>query len=317
MPTVNPAGTPIVGPGTPYLTPAILLNANTGISWKSIPTPKATEEERYAELLNMCYRATAWIEGDVCHQPLRATVASIQRTGPGGFYLQPRPDGTLRMLLPHRPILSIVAGRTSASSAFPASWTDIDADQFRVEKPPTIGYGSTAPDASGESGQAIIVAPGIVWYPTRSCLLEVTYIHGWPHGSLTAAVNAAATTVTVDDITGWAGAGGTLYDASGQQEYATVTAVTPTTSGAISGPGTLTLAAALTNGHPAGTMFSALPYSVTLAGINHCVGQALTKGATSTTIQTISGGSSGAGAKGTTDYYALAKDLLTAFVRWV
>ena len=70
-------------------------------------------------------------------------------------------------------------------------------------------------------------------------------------------------TLPVDDCTGWAitsefgvtGAAGTVYD-TGQQETMQVTAASAT-----SGPGTLTLASALTFGHGNGTMVTTLPQS--------------------------------------------------------
>ena len=74
------------------------------------------------------------------------------------------------------------------------------------------------------------------------------------------------------------GATGTVYDA-GLQEVIQCTAASAT-----SGPGTLTLAAPLQNGHSAGTMVSTLPASVVQAAILFCVSQALARGSTTTGV---------------------------------
>ena len=116
------------------------------------------------------------------------------------------------------------------------------------------------------------------------------------HCSLTSDVAIGATSLPVDDCTGWAvtgefgntGAAGTVYD-SGQQETVHVTAASVT-----SGPGTLTLSSPLTFGHTSGTMITTLPQSVIWATILFASAQALTRGSTSTTVHNIPGtGSSG------------------------
>jgi hypothetical protein len=120
--------------------------------------------------------------------------------------------------------------------------------------------------------------------------------------------------LTVDDITGWDGAAGNVYDGS-SQEFVSVTDVTPDTSGAISGPGTLTLSAPLVYGHDKGTIVSTLPASVMQAAIYLCVSQALTRGATATTVQSISGGPTGGGTTTQTAYVDMAKALVKPFGR--
>jgi hypothetical protein len=155
----------------------------------------------------------------------------------------------------------------------------------------------TASDA-GNGGQSIVIQPGYVnWCGGRNgVLLRVQYINGWPHTSITSDASSGAMTLPVDDCTGWAitsefgvtGATGTIYG-TGQQESIKVTAASAT-----SGPGTLTLASALTFGHDNGTMVTTLPQSVVWATILFASAQALTRGSTSTTVHNIPGtGSSG------------------------
>ena len=121
-----------------------------------------------------------------------------------------------------------------------------------------------------------------------------TYISGWPHTSLTAAAAAGASTIGVDDCTGWlltgtngetVGAAGIVYDAmGGGQEPVTFTAASATT-----GPGTLTLSSPLHYAHAPGIMVSALPQTVIWATALLAGEAALTRGATATTIQTTGG----------------------------
>jgi len=99
--------------------------------------------------------------------------------------------------------------------------------------------------------------------------LQHCYVSGWAHAGLTSMALAGATSVPVDDVTGWAGASGYLYDGT-STEPVTVSAVTPNApvmlpNGAgiaLAGPGTLTLTSPLVYGHGAGTVLSALPETV-------------------------------------------------------
>ncbi len=295
MGTENTSGVAIVGPGTPYVTPQLLLSAATGIAWGSVSGRNSTLAQQYAEQLNICVRATAMVDA-YCNQPLRATVDTEEFTGPGDFRCQLQPTGVCRLICSRSPVLSVVSGQVSAAASFPRAWNSIPANQFEPERPILGMYGSTAPTAAGGGGQAILLAPSWVnWgYGRLSSRVQVTYINGWPHGSLTAASAAAATSLAVDDITGWNGAAGTVYD-SGQQELFTVTAVTPNTVGAISGPGTLTVTPALTWPHADGTLVTTLPGDVIQSAILFSVAQALTRGSTATTVQSIHGGGSGGG----------------------
>lgn len=291
----SPLGIPIVGPGTPYVTPETLTAASTGISWATIPSFGSTREQQLAEQLNICVRATAMVD-EICNQPLRATVNTESFTGPGDFRVQNQPTGVTRILASRSPVLSVVSGQVSAAAAFPRSWSAIPSTAFEPENPLIGVYGTSAPGAAGGGGQAILLAPGYVsWFFGRqSCRLQVTYLNGWPHASLTSAATAGSSSLVVDDITGWSGASGNVYD-SGQQEFVSVSSVTPTTSGAISGPGTLTLSSPLVYDHARGVVVSTLPGSVQQATILLCVVQAVTRGATATAVQSLGGGVAGGG----------------------
>lgn len=289
----DPAGVPIVGPGTPYITPALLIAAVTGISWSTIPTRGAAPEEQLAEQLNICARATSLVDTE-CNQALRATVDTETWTGPGDFRCQLQPTGVTRLLASRGPVTAVVSGQVSSAAAFPRSWSTIPANQFEPENPLIGVYGTSAPGDAGGGGQGILVAPGWVgWgFGRQSVRLQAVYVNGWPHASLTTAAAVGDTVLHVDDITGWAGAAGTIAD-GGRQENVSVTAVTPTTTGAISGPGTLTLASAVAYTHVRGVLCTTLPGNAVQGAILYACSQALIRGATATTIQTISGTATG------------------------
>jgi hypothetical protein len=82
------------------------------------------------------------------------------------------------------------------------------------------------------------------------------------------------------------------------QETAVVTAAS-----AASGPGTLTITPALTWQHQQGILLTAMPAQLQWACVIYAVGQALTRGATATTVQTIGPSA----ARTTDDPYTLMK----------
>jgi hypothetical protein len=79
----------------------------------------------------------------------------------------------------------------------------------------------------------------------------------------------------------------------------------------------VTLAAPLAYPHESGVVASSLPANVVQAGVYFCVSQALTRGATATAVQTISGGGTGGGPSSSDDYNKLAEDLLRSYRRVV
>ena len=282
---------------TPYCTPAELVSAPTGISWSTIPPYKSsTPAQTLAEQVNILGRATAQADGYV-NQILRATLNTEQISGPDFRVTVMTGVGNGRVILSRWPILSIVSVQVAPNGVFPRQWTTLPAGSYDIEHP-TIGlFDTVAPSAAGDGGQSIVISPGYVnWCGGRNgVLLRITYVNGWPHTSLTSDVAIGATSLPVDDCTGWAitgefgvtGAAGTVYD-SGQQETMQVSAASVT-----SGPGNLTVPAT-TFGHKAGTMITTLPQYAIWATILFASAQALTRGSTSTTVHNIPGtGSSG------------------------
>jgi hypothetical protein len=280
----------------------LLQNAPTGITWKSIPNPRSTPAEQFSEQINICARSTSMVD-TACNQVLRATVDTETHYGPDFFTTINNQTFVGRIELQRWPILQILGGQWNSAATFPPDWQPIAANQFAIERPIIGLYGTSAPSDSGEGGQAVLVAPGyITWaYGRRGIAIQVQYINGWPHTSLTAQAMAGDTTLQVDDCTGWApatsggqGATGVLKDGADQE------AVTVLAASAASGPGTLIVSTPLNFGHGAGVMLTCLPEQIQQAAILFSVSQALVRGATATTIQNIAGTgeSTGEGASG-------------------
>lgn len=252
---------------------------------------------------------------------MRATIDTVVLYGPGVRVGAPQ-NGTLepaRLILKRWPVLEIVSVQV-ARNTFPVVWSSVPSGNYGIANPVSGLYGSIAPTAAAEGGQAILVSSQYVnWrYGRNGLAVEVAYVNGWPHTALTAPAAKAATTLAVDDCTGWAitaavggatGATGTVYDA-GNQEVIQCTGASVT-----QGPGTLTLAAPLQSAHAAGTMVSTLPASVVWAAILFCCSQALTRGATSTTVLQAPGGKSEGGAKRAQTLREQACEILQPFSR--
>jgi hypothetical protein len=297
----------------PYVTPQIVQQAPTGVSWRTIPYGcDPGGEQNQAEIQNICDRATSWADG-YCNQSLRATVDTEYISGPDYYATVQQATQNIRIIASRWPVLSVVAVSVSPNT-FPLTWTALPSDYFRPEQPVIGVYGSSAAGGSGQGGQGIIISgqAGGTWCLGRNgYLIQVQYVSGWPHTQLTAAVSAGATSLPVDDCSGWAvsgfsgtptGARGYLYD--NQQESAHVTA-----SSATSGPGTLTIASPLNYNHEAGVLFSAMPQTIQWGCVLMATSIALTRGATATAVHTISGGQNAAGPK-SADELAVEAELL-------
>jgi hypothetical protein len=283
--------------GTPYITPAMLTSAPTGIAWNIIPFPKASSPQQLAEQTNICWRATGIVD-NYCNQVLRATADTEYLNGPDYRVTVQQATGNGRVVLQRWPVLQVLQVSVSPNSAFPRQWTILPSGRYDIEHPIIGIYGSTTPSAAGDGGQTVLIAPGYVsWGQGRNgTRLAISYINGWAHTSLTSSALANATTLAVDDVTAFTGASAFLYDGS-TSETVSVTSVTATTplilpisSGTVpAGPGTLTLSSGLLNPHAAGVVVSALPQDVIWATILAATTQALESGIDAITIQNIPG----------------------------
>lgn len=299
---------------TPYVTPQMLVNAPTGISWDTIPDPKATESAKIAEQTNIAWRAHGMVD-TYCNQPLRATVDAEQLYGPGDMRVQTDQQGIVHILLSRWPVTSIVSAKYSLAASFPRQWQTIPVDQFDFDEALLPAVGSSAPGASAVGPSGVYLAPGYIdWRGggRRGYTLQLTYTNGWPHAGITSDAAVGATSLAVDDVTGFAGADSMIYD-GGSTEDILVSAIQ---GGVTTGPGTLTLATPLQYAHqatdPSGALISALPPTIQQATILFACYLALVRGATATTVPLMPGGEEHQGAP---DFATEAEILLAPFKR--
>lgn len=251
------------------------MDAPTGVSWNIIPKPKATTAEVYAEVANVCWRATSMVD-TFARQVLRSTVASEYLNGPGLPRCNvDRNTGGGVLQAKWWPVTEVLAIQVSSSRAFPPVWTPVPAGQWRIRHP-LISVGDSASATAPDGGWTVDVAPGWISWSGRGRgpvpgawtggggrggqLVQLCHLNGWPHTSLTQAAEAGATELSVDDVTGWTGTSGFAYDGAATEQTAggSVAAATPVVlpdgaGTAQSGPGTVTLSSPLSFGHEAGT----------------------------------------------------------------
>lgn len=313
---------------TPYITPEMLTSAPTGVSWSIIPMPKATTAQQLAEQTNICWRATTLIDGFV-NQAMRSTIDSEQRSGPGEYRINIEAStGVARWTLSRWPVTEVLAVQVSGNAQFPRQWTQVPNGQWDIENPVIGVYGSYVPGGSGGGGgQSIIIAPGYVswWMGRKGYRLACSYLNGWPHAGIMTTAAAGATTLQVDDVTGFAGASAFIYDGV-STEVVSISSVTANTNVTLpngggtapGGPGTLTLASPLqfahTGSNPASVVISSLPQDVIWATVLAAMAQALEAGITSVSIQNITG-SQTAGGHGVSDLHLQWETIMEPYRR--
>lgn len=233
-------------------------------------------------------------------------------------------SGTARVMTSRWPVTEILGAQVSPRAAIPRSWSVVPVTAMALEDPPISYLSPVVEGAAGAGGQAVLVAPGYLsWAGRRNgFVIELAYLNGWPHAGVTAEAAEDATTLSVDDVTGMAGATCTFYDGSATETVTVQSAVaaSPVTlpmGGTVqAGPGTLTLTAGTQFGHEAGTVVSALPGDIQWAVILHMAAQVLTMGATSVAVPEISGGLTSTG-NGAADLKRDAVKILKKYARVV
>lgn len=301
-----------------------------------IPEPRASEPAQIAEQTAICWRATSIVD-TYCNQVLRATVDNEQLTGPGAARFGYMPGTDQYMLVMRRWPISQILAIQYAYNRPPLTWSTAAPTSYLINHPLIGEYTDTASATAPDGGWSIQLDPCAIGSPSNGIYapawpgrwrrnglrLLVSYTNGWPHTSLTSAATAGASTVSVDDVTGWVGASGFAYDGSATEQVA-VTAVSANTplplpngvGTAQTGPGTLTLASPLTYAHSAGTLVSALPANVLWATVLCAAAQALEAGMDSIAIQTMPGTTTSSGS-GVADLEAMYEVLLDPFRRIV
>ncbi len=302
----------------PYVTSTVLTNAPTGIAWSSIPSVKATEAAKAAAVADIALRATSTVNG-YCNQTLRATINTEELSGPD-YRMVMLPTAVTLFRVSRWPILAVLGGQVSSAAVFPPDWTSIPANKFRPREPALGSYGTDVAVA-GQGASSIELAPGYVnWNQGRNGYrLQIIYTNGWPHCTLTASATAGSASVTVSNVTGWVGATGEIQDSAETETFfvtnATGVSVTlPDGTTALTGPGVLQLQSPTLYNHDIGTMATTLPRSVQWATVLYCVAEALTRGATATTVPSMPGGETSTG-KSTEELITEAEMILNPYRR--
>lgn len=270
-------------------------------------------------------------------QVLRATVDNEQLTGPGAprFGFLPGTD-QFELSMRRWPISEILAIQYAVNRP-PLTWNTVSSSAYLIGQPLIGQYTDTASATAPDGGWSIQLDSGSLCagsarfggsfvgrgWGRNALRLLVSYTNGWPHTSLTANASVGASSVDVDDVTGWVGASGFVYDGA-STEQVSVTAVAANTplplpngvGTAQTGPGTLTLSSPLAFAHDAGVLVSALPANVMQATILIATSQVLDSGIESISAQTLSGSTS-LGGKGVQDLIGQIKDLLNPYRRVV
>ena len=273
-----------------------------------------------AELNNILHRASGRADS-IANQPLRSTLSIEQVQGPD-YRMTVDASGVARVMLSRWPITAILGGQYSPRATIPRSWSPIPVTAMAPEDPPITYLSPVVEGAAGAGGNAILIAPGYVsWCNGRNGFTaEVAYLNGWPHAGVTATAGAGTTTVSVDDVTGMAGAQCFFYDGSATETVtvlsavATVPVMLPMGGTAQAGPGTLTLASPLAFEHQQGTVVSALPQDIAWAVILLAAAQVLSEGATAVAIPEIAGALT-SGGKGVGDLVREAKEIIAVYAR--
>jgi hypothetical protein len=310
-----------------------MQSAPTGVSWQIIPEPGATTAQVNAELTNIAWRATSVVD-TFCNQVLRATVDTEQMYGPRNARVGvQRGTGNGLLVMRRWPITQVLAIQASPNQCWPRQWSTVPSDRYEIEHPLINSLSDTASATGPDGGMSIVIAPeqlgtgianGYGWgYGASGLTFLVSYTNGWPHTSLTADASEGATVLSVDDVTGWAGASGFVYDGSATETIGvlSVDAANPLSlpngvGTAQTGPGTITLNSPLTFDHLAGSLVSALPANVIWAAVLAAAMQATEGGIVSITVQSMPGSMS-TGGKGSEDMQTQFERLLNPYKRVV
>lgn len=294
---------------SPYITPDILTNAPTGISWETVPNYDSTLTEQLAEQTNICWRATHFID-EFCNQPLRSTINTEEALGPD-YRITVDRNGLVRFVPSRWPVTNVLGGQYSASFVVPPQWVPIPDTAMYVENINSVSGDVSTVAAAGPS--SILISPGYVswWNGRRGCRMQVTYTNGYAHAGMQANTQIGDTTIVVDDCTGMTDTTMMIYDGSATE---TVTVKSTTV---VEGPGTATLATGLLFPHAASVqkplIVSSMPSAIQQAAINYATYITLTRGATATTVQMMPGASTGG--SGAAGLLQDAKDLLKPYRR--
>lgn len=233
--------------------------------FKAMPTwvdlddliPGGSASQNDAELNNVLIRASAWAD-NYCKQPIKAsyqvenTTARVDKWG--RIFIHPKFN-------PVRSIAAVSYG-VSLGSMTQVPAAGLDGDQAWVEDEKGVIIVLSGINGAWAGRLQFGPAPA---YSTE-VYVQFEYVAGYGNGVLVADTASGATTLQLDDVTGFQAASttlaGTAYNASvariwepGEEEAVTVQSVNASAS-------TLTLTSSTLNSHTAGVQVSEIPPEV-------------------------------------------------------
>lgn len=316
---------------TPYIIPAMLTNlAPFGIDWASIPVSGVGAAANVAALWDLCLLASDSVDTTV-NMPLRATLDVETLMGPDQRVSISGSTGVAVALMGHWPILTVAGAQWTTTGGFPQVFNTIPSNMMAVGEPSTsfaISGGTAIPGGAGDGMNAIIIAPGYIdWTAGRQGFtVQIAYINGWPHAGLDVTAAANATSIHVDDVTGFAGTRPMLWDA-GSTERVNVTSVTADSPLTVfgntvqSGPGTLNLSSGLSYAHtyagpgPSTCVVTAVPSAVRNAGYYFSAAEAMQRGSTQISMPVLPGSVMTAGQPSIASFIKQAELMLKPYGR--
>lgn len=305
---------------TPYITPGLLRNFPSGLDLTLIPYTGASDAVQADALLDLCNRATAEIVR-CCHQELRATLNTDTCDAPS-LQCGVNNQGIAEFRTLRFPVLQVLGGGSCPAVTFPRVYTAIPATAMAPKTGIPGQYGTIVPDAAAVGPNTILIAPGYVtwWRGRGGTSVQVQYLNGWPHCGLTVNALAGDPTIHVDDVTGWPGVTGTIFDGANTETVfvTSVAADFPTTGPTPVGPGMLTLQSALLYNHTIPTndktiLVTSMPPDIQTAACYMAIEQILLEGTQAVTIPTLPGAETHEGGLSAASIHKLAEDKLGTY----
>lgn len=228
----------------PYLTAQEYVNAPTAVDTSNL-VDGGTEQQNISELNTVIARASN-VADTFCHQVLAATVA-LQS---GLYRLR---SGVITVPVDYTPLIAVTQVQVGWRVNQLTTLTDLSGVFFQ-RKTVSIPVGCL-----NYSGPAF---PPAVVSPNGWVFAQVTYVNGYPNTTLTTTVQAGASSIELDDVTGiYPGSVLTIYDDFPGNEQITIA------STYTAGDSTVLLVAPVQFQHSYGVSVSALPPAVKQAVI--------------------------------------------------
>lgn len=263
---------------SPYINPSYLINWPSNVAWETIPDIESTPQEQLFAQQQMCWTATRSVD-NFAQQTLRASIYTEDLSAPS--HRVGIKNGVARFVTSFFPIVEVISAEVAYSNGPPYTFQAVPAGYAIPEESPFSPYGTNSVGMATGGMNVIIIGGGYAnWSNGRlGQRIRCTYINGWPHSGLLDDAPAGSTTLHIDDVTGWLNVMGTIPDVDGR-EFATVTAVSPDTSGLTTptGPGIVTLSEPTLYAHQAGDLFTSLPETLLEATVWFALSQVLARG---------------------------------------